>query len=536
MAKDESGHLQSKVTTVARNPSSDRLAPKGPEAVVPADGYSREMLKEIIQRRKNNDFVRRREFDMLRKLLQKEAVGGVDTAYSPSSFNASALGKPDGRAQTIKKINEIEKQMSRHWWKSHAPSSQMESRQGLNDISVSADVMSAQHARAYADTVPGGVPMTAIGEAILLPVTALPIHLEEPAEAPLLSMIFDPSIEEASIRFAGGHDISCETVLLKAIEPGSPGAGNDSRWRALFDLYRAMGENEKFERMYLRYVHLFNRPGPRWLAFQQLAQALEATRPSAASQATNAVSPKRWTCAAHLTRAGLSEMMKVLGVAGPVWVLDWRGLSTIDLTAVAPLKALFTHWGNTPVQLQFSGVKALLAVLVAATPTGDKNTAVVWWDLRMSVLRAMHETDDFELVALNYCLTYEASPPLWKDPQCGYTSSDLPPSASTSEDSVNTLPVAKVMEPALLVGNLSGDLVATLHQFDIDLAGSKTLEISCAALLRMDFRAAGTLLIWVKAQDASGVRVQFTDAHWLIAAFFDVVGIANHASVTIRTD
>ena len=58
--------------------------------------------------------------------------------------------------------------------------------------------------------------------------------------------------------------------------------------------------------------------------------------------------------------------------------------------------------------------------------------------------------------------------------------------------------------------------------------------ISCAALVRLDLAAAGTLLNWVTERDASGQRVQFVDAHRLIAAFFKVVGIADHALVRVR--
>ncbi len=52
--------------------------------------------------------------------------------------------------------------------------------------------------------------------------------------------------------------------------------------------------------------------------------------------------------------------------------------------------------------------------------------------------------------------------------------------------------------------------------------------------MRLDLAAAGTLLHWVTERDANGQRVQFVDAHRLIAAFFKVVGIADHALVRVR--
>ena len=50
----------------------------------------------------------------------------------------------------------------------------------------------------------------------------------------------------------------------------------------------------------------------------------------------------------------------------------------------------------------------------------------------------------------------------------------------------------------------------------------------------MDLAAAGALLSWVRTRDANGERVQFVDAHRLIAALFTLVGITDHATVAVR--
>ena len=60
--------------------------------------------------------------------------------------------------------------------------------------------------------------------------------------------------------------------------------------------------------------------------------------------------------------------------------------------------------------------------------------------------------------------------------------------------------------------------------------------ISCAKLIRVDFSAAGTLLNWVSARQAEGRSVQFTDVNRLVAAFFNVIGITEHAKVVTRKD
>ena len=60
--------------------------------------------------------------------------------------------------------------------------------------------------------------------------------------------------------------------------------------------------------------------------------------------------------------------------------------------------------------------------------------------------------------------------------------------------------------------------------------------VLCARLIRLDFLAAGTLLNWVSAQQAEGRQVQFKDVHRLVAVFFNIVGITEHAKVITRKD
>ena len=549
MARDESRHLFSKVAKFVRHPLRDWSALHAQESVAPVDAYSRDMLKAMIERRQRNDFVRRREFATLRKLRQREAADGGDSTSLASSFNMSSSGRSAGRALTLKKIDEIEEQMSQQWWKGKASRAGPIDTQNATDFHVNTDMMTTLRARAYADTVLTGAPPTAIDGSMLSsfgPAETVPGGSVS-AERTLASrLLVDASIEEAAICFARGDDAGSETVLLQTILPGSLGADHEDCWHALFDLYRATGDVEKFERVRLRYVQRFGRLGPSWVSLRLLAREalLVSARPRAAAPAAlSSPGDDGWTCSAHLTREGLGEMMRVLGAAGPAWVLDWRGLTSIDATAVVPLKTLFVHWSSTAVQLRFSGGATLLAVLATATPTGNRATAVVWWELRMSVLRAMHDPDNFEFVALNYCLTYEVSPPPWEDPHCNFMSLESSsseagtdaaglPRVPSHHDPIGITRLQPASGQAVLAGHLKGGVLGVWSRLDADLAGAGTSVISCAALLRIDFSAAGELLDWVVARDAQGGRVEFIHVHRLVAAFFKVMGIADHASVS----
>ena len=116
MTKEDSvPGLLSKMVKFVRNPATSwsDLDNKDTDR---DEAMSKQVLKDMIERKRRNDFVRKREFDMLRKMRKREAMVGQDPGARPSFFQSSMPSKPDDRAQTLKKIDEIEAQMSMQWW------------------------------------------------------------------------------------------------------------------------------------------------------------------------------------------------------------------------------------------------------------------------------------------------------------------------------------------------------------------------------------------------------------------------------------
>ena len=126
--------MLSKVVKFVRNPTTN-WADLDQQETDRESTYSKQMLKEMIERKRRNDFVRKREFDMLRKMRRSEVMAGQDTGARPSFFQSSLPSKPDDRASTLKKIDEIEAQMSMQWWKTkHGDSSTARQQHQLSDV------------------------------------------------------------------------------------------------------------------------------------------------------------------------------------------------------------------------------------------------------------------------------------------------------------------------------------------------------------------------------------------------------------------
>lgn len=528
MAKEESGRLFSKMAKFVRNPLKDWSELDAQDSTgTDASGYSREALKEMIERRQRNDFVRRREFDVLRKLRQREAAGLKDSSATPSSFNVSSTAeKSDGRALTLQKIDEIEEQMSQQWWKGRGEKAQQP--EGVAPQGIAQSAIGDEGRQNGAAVRPGASDSTLSGA----------FGAPDPSR-----LVYDSPLEEASIRFAQNDDAGAEAILLQALSPESAQAEHDETWLGLLDLYRAVGDAEKFVAASTRYARCVKRQGPEWISLRSLArERLAAVTTRGATDLDMFSAGTDWSCPSRLSRESLSDLTRALEAAsGPTWTLDWRALKTIEPDAAPALKALFAHWNGAAVQLKFLGSAQLRSVLEAVTPSNERSVDAVWWQLRMEALRLMHEADDFELAALNYCITYEVSPPPWEDPKGEYVSMETSPVVKTGVSAFTLAGMSEEAPPAVdpgypeLIGELIGDTGATWQRLDAELADSDASFISCAALLRIDFGAALSLLAWVTERDGRGERVQFVDTHRLLGTFLKVVGIGDHAAISVRT-
>jgi ABC-type transporter Mla MlaB component len=362
----------------------------------------------------------------------------------------------------------------------------------------------------------------------------------------------DPELEEASIRFANGDDEGAEAGLLEVLGPQGTRVNHEETWYTLFDLYRATGRQDRYEPAAIEFAGRFGRSAPQWFSLPEIVGRMGTPAAAAAASGQNIAD---WTSPANFGTQTLAALNAALAKATPPYRLNWIKLTTIGDAAVEPLTKLFTQWAGQTVQLRFIGADNLEKVLRDATPSGDRNVAAAWWKLRMELLRVIHRPDEFELVALDYCVTYEVSPPSWDSSRCeykplqsdgsyaaghtivgdsvmssimtGYGDSQLPGGISSQLSTVATVELS---------GQVLGDGKEALELLDSKLQDADVMVISCARLMRIDFTAAGTLLNWVTARVAEGRQVQFIEVHRLVAAFFNVIGISEHARITIRNE
>lgn len=565
--KDNAG-LLSKVARFVRNPTKDWSELGVPEAGRTSE-YSKQALKEVIERKRQNDFVRRREFDQLRKLRRSGSVITADLAGRPSFFQSSMDSNPEERASTLKKIDEIEAQMSRQWWKGRqgdkVPTTDNSSPAGAerapgagvsafastqvlgwgldSDRLQAAEYESTQMGLPAADDLAmAGVvrPLAGSGSTDRESPDAgcgqFLTSKSSPAE--LKAVLADPDLEEAAIRFANGDVAGAEHGLLTALQADNARADLVDEWTAaLFDLYRATGQRASFDRVAMDYARRCGRLAPVWFSIPDLRGQPALPLPVDRLAGLASDGWLVWVCPAALDFQAVQALRARLPAAGLPWHLDWSRLRSIAPDAAQALAGLFAEWCVQAVSLHFRGAEVLEKTLRSFTPAGDRQVALVWWQLRFDALRILRLQDEFELAALDYCVTYEASPSPWVDARCDCIDERASVAAPSADacgalgDAVPGLPAGAVE----LSGEVLGDAVGALDLLQAGLNGSDRLIISCARLVRIDFSAAGSLLNWVAVREVEGCQVQFHDVPRLVAVFFNVIGINEHARIVPRT-
>lgn len=338
---------------------------------------------------------------------------------------------PGERAETIKKIDEIEAQMAQQWWRGKQaadaatmplqlpeegntmPSVFKTQPPSISTLPLLQDVLPSdlKLPPSGGQGHPVGMPGLR-GETDFSPGFAT-TEVSAPTDINMVPPSFarfehDAALEDAAIVFASGDNAAAEACLKALIaERAQDTPAQLQVWLALLDMYRAAGMQARFEDAAMDFVARFGRSAPQWFVMPQQAGRLSETPSDAAAASTGL----RWQAPVQLDESGFKALLanKARSVGGAV--MDWSALEGFGSGVQKPLLDAAQRWAGEKGSLVFAGHERLLAVLSKHTPSGDRSVDQDWWYLRLTMQRLMHLQDEFELTALDYCVTYELSPP-----------------------------------------------------------------------------------------------------------------------------
>ena len=411
-------------------------------------------LKAMIERKRRNDFVRKREFDMLRK-MRREGLSPEQLAALGhySRIDDSEVRITDSPARPVdagvkQKIDEIEQQMV---GEAGYAGSQKRTPEFYNAPTQPASLPHTLGRTAAAPLDGGAVVTPGADDAERLP--ALPplgndLEFSPPAAAPspvvmgggmsplapatsaamapraaanapeleVSEVVHDPDLDEAVIAFANADFAQCEHSLSQLVSNGGLRLEHAETWLVLFDLHRATGQHAKFESLAVDYTHQFGLSPPQWFSLPKLvAEAAAEEKPSGAPRVAGDVG---WVCPELLDVDAISRLRSVTLQLPLPWVFDWSGLKRVDADAAGQLSELLRHWAGQSIEMRWLSGEQFLTVLQDASPTGVRDADPAFWLLRLDALRVANRPDQFDETAIDYCVTYEVSPPSWERTRC----------------------------------------------------------------------------------------------------------------------
>lgn len=349
-----------------------------------------------------------------------------------------------------------------------------------------------------------------------------------------------PDLEEAAILFANEQAQAAADTLEAAIVRDELGDALRPAWRMLLDILQYLDRRTDFDARSVAFAARFETSPPAW---RGAVPAQAAPRRAAAALPVSLGSVLGPDSAKVLEQARRAQQQK------RAVILDVASLTRIEPAQAAELADLLELFirGNKPLTVR--GAARLAEIARGLIEPGRPDPDTGGWRLALTALRLLGEQQAFEDLSIDYCVTYEVSPPSWEPvpPQVGIAlaTEPLPPvTRPASPDSLGMPleePIPSVAQAqgstvdadALhLRGELSGLIASELGLLREFAGGRKLVVINARELRRLDFVAAGELLNEIVAlRNANRIVVVDEPSH-VVEALLVVMGI--HELVRVR--
>ncbi|HVJ60605.1 MAG TPA: STAS domain-containing protein, partial [Burkholderiaceae bacterium] len=289
-------------------------------------------------------------------------------------------------------------------------------------------------------------------------------------------------------------------------------------WLMLFELLNQRADHAAFEKLSTVFAMRFQSSPPAWIDYAGLQQ--EAAR--AAAPAVPAV-----TLPASLDGNIVKHLdeLKVKAASSQSLVLDVAGVRSVDLAGAEMLLRVINAFKKSTQELTVHGIEQLLMPLRATVEAGRRDASDAAWLLLLEVLRLLGRQDDFDETGIQYCITFELSPPSW----------ELPPANLKARAASAARPAAgATLNPFDWRGVIAAEGEQLFNRLLAESRTNKHLSIECMQLRRMAFSSGSSLLTHIMKLRQSGASVEFRNVNALIHALFQLLGISALSTVLQR--
>ena len=390
-------------------------------------------------------------------------------------------------------------------------------------------------ARAGVDRPPLGAATAARAEAPTLPRAGNPASPPDAAAALLGdqagAMAIDVNgsalpgvLEEAAILYSNGQSQPAALALQQALGDAGLGPCQSLAWLMLLDLHQALGDRPAFDALALEYAARFESSPPGWN--EQLGTPSNAARAVTA----NGTAVVDFPAILDTSIDAQTDSIVAASARRRETTVDFSRVEAVDADAADALLRLFRHFEKSPKALVVRGAEALFSAARNAIEPGRRDASDGGWMLALQALRVLGRQQAFEDLSIEYCVTYEVSPPSWEPIGGGIRAGDpVAPGVSAQLASAHEGPGSFALR-----GDVLGRMQAELQALRAHAALRGDVFVDCRGLRRMEFVAAGDLLNEVVALRSAGKQVVFVEPNYLVYALMLVMGLQDLAEIRRR--
>jgi anti-anti-sigma regulatory factor len=331
-----------------------------------------------------------------------------------------------------------------------------------------------------------------------------------------------PVLEEAAILFSNGQAAEAASLLQSDISENAGQPAVQASWLMLFDVFQALNKEADFENLSIDYAARFELSPPAW----------RGKRAADEDKQTNGnyslvITPENLD--QNITKV-INQVQTATGKGRPV-LLEMSKLKSIDPFAAEQILKTLNAFKKAKREIAFAPVDNLAAACRAGVEAGRRDTSDALWLLLMESLRLLGKQQEFEDTSIDYCVTFEVSPPSWEPMPEWIRAEAAAPITVAEGEKLGT----RVEESIFyIVGDLKGSIAVEAGLLTEYAANRRDVLVDCSDLRRIEFVTAGQLQNQLTTMRNLGKNIILNNVTMPVATLFGVVGMNDIATIKLR--
>ncbi|WP_056442504.1 STAS domain-containing protein [Massilia sp. Root335] len=344
-----------------------------------------------------------------------------------------------------------------------------------------------------------------------------PDDLPDAAAAPSSALV----VEEAAILYANDQLDAAALLLRTSVRDSNGGAGERLPWWMLFDLYQIMGLGREFESIAIDYASHFETSPPTYHPFAETSRSLAG--PALDDQFSGAIPTASLSGRLDDGDGARAQLARAQAASpSPLVRFEFQAITQVTPPGCALLLEALQALRKAGRELVLAGADQLVAVLRPMLAIGDRGAGEAPWLLLLELLLLTNREKDFEETAMDYCVTFEVSPPSFEAPPqlaVSLAAASLPPHVAQGA----AAPSDRFLLPAVIRGSSAALLAAIADH----VADRPALVLDGSRLARIDYAAASALAVHLRTLAQDGRDVVLRDLNHLVAALLRLLGVGD---------